>query len=158
MKLCGNKKCEQQNPQTLNNFYKNVSSKDKLSSYCKQCTNRKAKEYYPFYKERMKDFNKHLKFKADKIKKRLSQSELTNRSTIKRNLRTPKWVNLLEIDLIYRNRPENHHVDHIIPLIGKNVSGLHVPWNLQYLSQTENIKKNNKFDGTLNNDGWKNEK
>jgi hypothetical protein len=38
-----------------------------------------------------------------------------------------------------------HEVDHIIPLQGKNVSGLHVSWNMQILTKEENRKKNNKL-------------
>lgn len=51
-----------------------------------------------------------------------------------------------EIQEIYRKCPKGYHVDHIIPINGDNVSGLHVPWNLQYLTPEENCKKGNKHD------------
>lgn len=56
----------------------------------------------------------------------------------------PKWVNVKQINSIYNNCPKGYHVDHIIPLKGINVSGLHVPWNLQYLTPRQNRIKSNK--------------
>jgi len=41
--------------------------------------------------------------------------------------------------------PEKFVVDHIIPLQGKNVSGLHIHTNLQIITEKENLKKSNNF-------------
>lgn len=72
--------------------------------------------------------------------------------------RTPSWLtknDFKEIQKFYilshkltEETGIQYHVDHIIPLRGKNVSGLHVPWNLQVIpayGPNGNCSKNNKL-------------
>jgi hypothetical protein len=66
---------------------------------------------------------------------------------------TPVWANLEEIKQFYveaqRLTKETgipHEVDHIIPIKGKLVSGLHVPANLQILTEKENQTKNARYE------------
>jgi hypothetical protein len=65
---------------------------------------------------------------------------------------TPQWVNKEEIEEFYikariltKETGIKYEVDHIVPIQGKLVSGLHVPVNLQIITKFENISKNNKF-------------
>lgn len=58
----------------------------------------------------------------------------------------PIWADMNKIKDIYVNRPDDCHVDHIIPLRGKLVSGLHVAENLQYLPIAENMRKHNTYE------------
>jgi hypothetical protein len=59
--------------------------------------------------------------------------------------RTPKWADKIAIIKFYKSCPKGFHVDHIYPMRGKYVSGLHVIGNLQYLSAADNMKKNNRY-------------
>lgn len=71
--------------------------------------------------------------------------------------RLPKWADKQAIKQFYDNCPEGMFVDHILPLAGQEVTGLHTLRNLQYLPLLENSFKCNKFDGTYNNDSWRKE-
>ncbi len=70
-------------------------------------------------------------------------------------LRTPPWLSKEQLTAMRSFYDEAHrrttetgkpwHVDHIVPLRGRDVSGLHVPWNLQVIPGEENERKNNKW-------------
>lgn len=61
----------------------------------------------------------------------------------------PTWLDefqLFYIEELYDIAKRRHlEVDHIIPLKHDRICGLHVPWNLQLLTRSENAKKSNKF-------------
>lgn len=70
--------------------------------------------------------------------------------------RAPEWLTdaqMFEMECVYaycsamRHVGLDYHVDHIVPLRGDAVSGLHVPWNLQVLPGRENMSKGNSFHG-----------
>ena len=71
--------------------------------------------------------------------------------------RSPLWLTAdhhAEIEKYYavaawlsKNSGVKHAVDHIVPLHGENVCGLHVPWNLQVLTLSENSSKGNRHVG-----------
>jgi 5-methylcytosine-specific restriction endonuclease McrA len=68
---------------------------------------------------------------------RLRQTAILNR--------TPDWCDKVAIREFYENCPKGMQARHIIPIRGKEVSGLHVLGNLQYLTPEQNKKKGSKF-------------
>jgi 5-methylcytosine-specific restriction endonuclease McrA len=81
---------------------------------------------------------------------------------------TPKWLTELMIlgmqelysksILMKELTGIPHEVDHIIPLQGKDVCGLHVPWNLRIITESANSSKTNNLPDEslrLSIDGWR---
>jgi hypothetical protein len=68
---------------------------------------------------------------------------------------TPAWLTAIDKAMIqemydvsearYIQTGIKHHVDHIVPINGKNVAGMHVPWNLQVITAHENLSKGWRF-------------
>ena len=73
----------------------------------------------------------------------------------KRALREPKWLSEKDKSLItaiykeakaLRKGGLKVHVDHIIPLCGEKISGLHIPENLEIVPALDNLLKNNQWE------------
>jgi hypothetical protein len=100
------------------------------------------------------------KVKAYAKKSKTNNKGRINALTVKRRLakinRTPKWLTSDDkwmIEQAYELAAErtklfgfSWHVDHIIPLQGKTVSGFHTPYNLQVIPGIENVRKSNIFE------------
>jgi len=122
------------------------------NGHCRLCQNEYYKQYYQDHQEKHAERNKryYQNHKQEKSKYnkqwcdnnpgRVAQYKIKNETN--RNLRVPKFGQDGIVEF-YNNCPEGYEVDHIIPLLGKLVSGLHVVWNLQYLTLHDNRVKYN---------------
>jgi len=121
--------------------------------------------YYICNKEKIKSYRREY-YKENKQKEQLSSKEYYSKNKQLHNARcaarrarklkaTPPWLSkeqiieireFYEISLAFRiYTGQEYHVDHIIPLKGKDVCGLHVPWNLQIIPAKENLSKSNRL-------------
>lgn len=84
-----------------------------------------------------KHAERQAKRRADKLSATPPWLEGHHKAHIKRTYALAKMMEEITGD--------KYHVDHIIPLKGKNVCGLHIPSNLQVIPEQTNLKKSNKF-------------
>lgn len=112
--------------------------KDRVDIYRKANPEKIKESYFKYYDNNKEDYIFRANFR------RAAQIQ-----------RTPSWLtpqDLQEIEdkyVLARTLTEStgiqYHVDHIVPLLGKNVSGFHCPENLQVIPAIDNLKKSNKF-------------
>ena len=131
----------------------------------------RVKKYYNTNKEKRRAYSREYRIAHPKKiaeyqkeydkKYRIDNQAIRNASHAKRRAaklqQTPAWADVEAIKATYLDCAEinlaakaagctaKFVVDHIVPLQGKNVSGLHVENNLQIITSTENSRKNNKF-------------
>lgn len=145
--------CTKCQKQLLSSEFRVRTDTGKLRRQCKTCYDLSIKQWCVRNKEkRLAISRKFRETHIEQTRKACEKWRCNNlaydafrQRTRRANLlkRTPKWTDLNKIQEIYQNCPQGFHVDHIVPLCGKNVSGLHVPENLQYLSAIDNIRKKN---------------
>ncbi len=140
------KRYYEENKQRLIAFQRqyNLERRDKVLNYLRD-----------YYKERKLSGEYFTKYREYYLENKEYFLERAARRRASKLNATPPWLTkqdfeqikeLYEITKAFKlYTGEEYHVDHIIPLQGENVCGLHVPWNLQVISAKENLSKHNKL-------------
>lgn len=150
----------------VDKFSPDKSRKDGKAGHCRDCNNtakniwvvknleykrEQDRKWHQDNNERSRANSKNWQLNNPELYKanhkkydRTHLAERANRET-KRRIRTSISFGQEGIKEFYCSRPLAMEIDHIIPLKGKLVSGLHVIWNLQYLSEKQNISKGNRI-------------
>lgn len=148
----------------IGSFAKNKARKDGLATQCKDCMNAWHRQHYRDNKEEtirrtslyLRN-NKHVAQESKRKWRSSNKDKIYTYNAERRLKRKNAGVTLTEEqrqqiqDMYWLAKDistvtgEPYEVDHIVPIGGKNVCGLHVPWNLQILPKDLNIKKSNKF-------------
>ena len=136
--------------------HKRIAS-DSKRNYAVEYQRNKETRQAQALKQYYKDHEKSKKLQLERQKRRLPQAAAYTaiRRAIKLQ-RTPQWLTEIDKERIQNEYKlaalqskitgEPWHVDHVVPLQGEFVSGLHVPSNLKAIRGKDNISKHNKFE------------
>lgn len=156
-KICS--KCKEE--KLFSEFGKDKAQKDGYKFHCRICRKNYSRinrteisKYGKGWRESNK--NKILEYHKDyRVLNKHKVNALTAKRRATKLQATPQWLTkeeFIEIEELYQIAQafklytgQEYHVDHIVPLQGENVCGLHVPWNLQILEASENLSKHNKL-------------
>lgn len=147
-------------------FYLRKASVDGLMALCKECSKAAKRKWAKTNREHLRNYENNYRSdneeyksyqKAYMKKHQQDNKAYWNDKNAKHRAdklqQTPSWANLDKIKGTYelaQYLTETYgraiHVDHIIPLQGKNVSGLHVEDNLQLLFAKDNLQKSNTWE------------
>ena len=129
-----------------------AKNKEKIQEYNKQYRENNLE----YVRNLTREYNKNNPRRKDYMKKYVKENAayFNSRNSLRRALidqRMPAWADIEKIEAIYKECAQItrdtgivHHVDHYYPLQGKNVSGLHVHFNLRIVPASENLTKYNK--------------
>lgn len=109
-----------------------------------------------YAKNRESEKARTSRYRQDNLEAYRKLERRNNKAKVAKNARrraqklkaTPSWLTKeqhQQMVELYKLCPPGMEVDHVIPLMGRNVCGLHVPSNLQYLTPAQNKSKGNKF-------------
>ena len=146
---------------SINQFNKDSKGFLNKANTCKECVNKRRRDRHRQNKEKRNSVNRKWYWENREVHQRKNKRWMQENACIqasrvakrhaKKIQQTPKWANENLIqdwyrmsDLLSKQTGVKYHVDHIVPLQGNTVSGLHVEYNLQLLKSKENIRKSNK--------------
>ena len=144
----------------LQEFAKLTKIKSGIAGHCKDCDRKRARAYYLKNKEkaqarteayRKENLDKHRIYSKrhyETNKHQYRQREMAYQ--LAKRQQAPDWLtkaHQVEMEGVYQFCQifSDFQVDHIVPIRGKQISGLHVPWNLRAITRSENAQKSNSF-------------